>query len=158
MDPKSKKCVFLGYVDGVKEYHSWDPTAHKAIISRVVIFAEDKLQIKEGDSTVKENLETTSIQVENNPEHEDVNSSEAAPEHEEQEPIEAEAPKVYRSIHVRRPPAWHSDYITKSNIAYCLLTKDREPSTFHEATKSLNVSIWMTAMQEELKALHKNKT
>ena len=148
LDPKSRKCVFLGYVDGVKGYRLWDPTAYKVIISRDVIFAKDKLQIKEGDSTVKESSETTSVQVENSPEQEDVNSSEAAPEHEEQEPVEAEALEVRRSTRQRKPPAWHSDYVTESNIAYCLLTEDGEPSTFHEATKSLDVSLWMTTMQK----------
>ena len=87
LDQKFKKCVFLGYVDGVKGYRLWDPTAHKVIISRDVIFTEDKLQIKEGDSTIKESSETTSIQVENSPKQEDVNSSEAASEHEEQEQL-----------------------------------------------------------------------
>ena len=48
-----------------------------------MIFAKDKLQIKEGDNTVKESLETTSVQVENSPEQEDVNSFEVALEHEE---------------------------------------------------------------------------
>ena len=43
-DPKSRKCVFLGYVDGVKGYRLWDPTARKVIISRDVIFTKDKLQ------------------------------------------------------------------------------------------------------------------
>ena len=158
MDPKSRKCLFLGYVDGVKGYRLWDPTARKVIISRDVIFAEDKLQIKEGDSMMKEKSETTSVQVENNSEHEDVNSSEATPEHEEQEPVEVEAPEVHRSTREKKPSAWYSDYVTESNIAYCLLTEDGEPSTFHKATKSLYVSLWMTAMQEEMNALHKNKT
>ena len=130
--------------------------AHKVIISRDVIFAEDKLQIKEGDSTVKESSETTSVQMENSPEQEDVNSFKASSEHEEQELVEI--PKVHRSTRERRPPAWHSDYVTESNIAYCLLTEDGEPSTFNEATKSLDVSLWMIVMQEEMKALHKNKT
>ena len=106
---------------------------------------------------VKEKSETILVQVENNSEHEDVNSSEATPEHEEQEPVEVEALEVHRSTCERRPPAWHSDYVTESNIAYYLLTENREPSTFHEATKSLDVSLWMIAMQEEIEALHKNK-
>ncbi|KAG6763303.1 hypothetical protein POTOM_030717 [Populus tomentosa] len=63
-------------------------------------------------------------------------SSKAAPEHEEQEQIESETPKVRRSTRERRPPAWHSEYVTESNIAYCLLTEDGEPSSFHEAIKS----------------------
>ena len=95
--------------------------------------------------------------MKNNLEQEDVNSSETAPEHKEQEPVEVEALKVHRSTRERRPPAWHLDYVTESNIAYCLLIEDGEPSTFHEATKSLDVYLWMIAMQEEIEALHKNK-
>ncbi|KAE8667244.1 hypothetical protein F3Y22_tig00112428pilonHSYRG00010 [Hibiscus syriacus] len=32
LDPKSRKCKFLGYADGVKGYRLWDPTARKVII------------------------------------------------------------------------------------------------------------------------------
>ena len=64
LDPKSKKCIFLGYADGVKGYRLWDPTAHKVIISRDVIFTENKVQEKENDSTSKEKPETTKVQVE----------------------------------------------------------------------------------------------
>ncbi|KAH9735931.1 hypothetical protein KPL71_017911 [Citrus sinensis] len=124
LDPKSRRCIFLGYADGVKGYRLWDPTAHKIVISRDVIFIEDQLQMKDGDDgTVKEKSETVRLYVENNPE--DSDSSEAAPEHEEQEPVESE---------------------------------NGEPLTFHEALNSSDVALWMTAMKEEIEALHKNKT
>jgi len=73
-------------------------------------------------------------------------SSETAPEHEEQEQIESKTPEVRRSTRERRPPAWHSKYVTESNIAYCLLTEDEEPSTSNEAIKSTDVFTWMTTM------------
>ena len=57
-----------------------------------------------------------------------------------------------------RPPLWHLEYIVQNTVAYCLLSEDGEPSTFHEHVKSLNKSLWMTAMQEEIEALDKNKT
>ncbi|KAH9723668.1 hypothetical protein KPL70_007189 [Citrus sinensis] len=157
LDPKSRRCIFLGYAEVVKGYRLWDPTAHKIIISRDVIFVEDQLQRKDGDDgTVKEKLETVPVYVKNNPE--DSDSSKAAPKHEEQEPVESEAPEVHRSTRKRRPPTWHSEYVTEINVAYCLLTEDGDPSTFHEALESSNVALWMTAMQEEIEALHKNKT
>ena len=110
------------------------------------------------DSTVKEKSEIIPVCVKNNMEKEDLDSSEEAPELEEQEPVEFEALEVCRSTRERRPPAWHSKYVTEINIAYCLLTEDEEPSTFHETLNSSNITLWMIAMQEEIKALHKNKT
>ena len=45
-----------------------------------------------------------------------------------------------------------------SHDRYCLLTEDGEPSTFKRALNSPDASLWMTTMQEEMKALHRNKT
>ena len=41
---------------------------------------------------------------------------------------------------------------------YCLLAEDGEPSTFERALNRPDASLWMTAMQEEMEALHRNKT
>ncbi|KAH9762162.1 Integrase catalytic domain-containing protein [Citrus sinensis] len=138
LDPKSRRCIFLGYADGVKEYRLWDPTAHKIVISRDVVFIENQQQRRnEDDSSVKEKSETIPVYVKNN--LEDSDSSEAAPEHEEQELVESEAPEVRRSTRERRPPMWHSEYVTEINVAYCLLIEDGEPSTFHEALNSSDI-------------------
>ena len=82
------RCIFLGYADGVKGYHLWDPTAHKIVISTNVIFVEDQLQRKNiDDSTLKEKLETIPVYVNNNSGKESSDSSKTAPEHEEQKPV-----------------------------------------------------------------------
>ncbi|KAH9678909.1 Integrase catalytic domain-containing protein [Citrus sinensis] len=128
LDPKSRRCIFLGYADGVKGYRLWDPTAHKIVISRDVIFIKDQLQRRdEDDSTVKEKSETIPVYVENNPE--DSDSSEAAPEHEEQEPVESEAPEVRRSTRERRPPTWHSEKKLR------LYTRTRHGNLYHYHTE-----------------------
>ncbi|KAH9733930.1 hypothetical protein KPL71_017199 [Citrus sinensis] len=115
LDPKSRRRIFLGYADGVKGHRLWDPTAHKIVISKDFIFIEDQLQRRdEDDSTVNEKLKTMPIYVENN--LEDSDSSEAAPEHEEQEPVESEALEVRRSTHERRLPAWHSSILQRSTL------------------------------------------
>ncbi|RDX70843.1 hypothetical protein CR513_49870, partial [Mucuna pruriens] len=46
----------------------------------------------------------------------------------------------------------------RSHDAYWLFTKEGESSSFQEALRSSDVSLWMTAMQEEIEALHRNKT
>ena len=102
LDPKSRRCIFLGYADGVKGYRLWDPTAHKIIISRDVIFVEYQLQRRDSDSrTAKEKSEIMPVYVKNNIEKKDSDSFEAALEHEEQEPVESKAPEVCRSTHER---------------------------------------------------------
>ncbi|KAH9704158.1 hypothetical protein KPL70_011349 [Citrus sinensis] len=139
LDPKSRRCIFLGYADGVKGYRLWDPTAHKIVIRRDVIFIEDQLQMRdEDDGTAKEKSKIVPVYVENNLKN--LYSSEAVPEHEEQEPVESEAPEVRWSM-------WHSEYVTEINVVYCLLTEDGEPSTFHEALNSSDVALWMTAIK-----------
>ncbi|GJY85743.1 gag-pol polyprotein [Tanacetum coccineum] len=154
LDPKSRKCLFLGYADGVKGYRLWDPTAHKVVVSRDVVFMEDKIQEnKEGDSTTRE---TTSIQMEK--EFQSNDSFEAAPQHEVNETNESQAPATRTLNRERRRPGWHSDYVMESNVAYCLLTEEGEPSTLQEALNNPDASFWKEAMQEEIKALHKNKT
>ncbi|TYK04608.1 Gag-Pol [Cucumis melo var. makuwa] len=69
------------YLEG---YRLWDSVVHKVIISRVVVFMDDKKQVVD-DSTINESLETTTVHVEK----EFIDDSfEAEPIHEIQEPIE----------------------------------------------------------------------
>lgn len=63
LDLKSNKYLFLGYVDGVKGYRMSDPAAHKLIISRNVIFIEDKRQVA-NDSIENESSWTTTVNIE----------------------------------------------------------------------------------------------
>uniref|UniRef100_A0A2N9GG47 CCHC-type domain-containing protein n=1 Tax=Fagus sylvatica TaxID=28930 RepID=A0A2N9GG47_FAGSY len=43
LDPKSNKCIFLGFKKGVKGYKLWDPVAQKVVISRDVVFDEKSM-------------------------------------------------------------------------------------------------------------------
>lgn len=99
------------------------------------MFMEDKEQEQtEGDSISKENIESTLVQV--------VKEVEVTPKHKVQEPAESKVSKVQRPTHTRKAPSWDSNYIMEDNIAYCLLTKDREPSTLQEALNSSYTSLW----------------
>ena len=40
----SKRCIFFGYMKGIKRYTIWDPTVHKIIIDRDIVFNEDSFQ------------------------------------------------------------------------------------------------------------------
>ena len=43
LDPRSKKCIFVGHDDVTKGYRLWDPTAHEIVNSRDVIYYESSL-------------------------------------------------------------------------------------------------------------------
>nr|GEV19218.1 retrovirus-related Pol polyprotein from transposon TNT 1-94 [Tanacetum cinerariifolium] len=128
LDLKSKKCLFLKHAKGVKGYRLWDPTTHKVVVNRDVVFIEDKIQEnEEGGSTTKE---TTSIQMEN--EFRSNDSSEAVPQYELNETTESQAPTTH--------------------------TKEGETSTLQKALNNPDVSFCKEAMQEEIQALYRNKT
>ncbi|XP_073113605.1 uncharacterized protein [Elaeis guineensis] len=44
LDRNSRRCIFLGYAKGVKGYRLWDPTTHKIVVSRDVVFNEESFQ------------------------------------------------------------------------------------------------------------------
>nr|GEU62256.1 Gag-Pol polyprotein [Tanacetum cinerariifolium] len=131
-----KKCLFLGYADGFKGYRLWDPTAHKVVISRDVVFIEDKIQ--ENEEGVSTTRETTTIQMEK--EFQSNDSSEAVPQHEVNEMTESQAPTTHTLYRERRRLGWQADYVMESNISYYLLTEDGESSTLQEALNNPDAS------------------
>ena len=95
------------------------------------------------------------VQTEKKPSDDSV---ETEHEQEEQEPNEVGNEGLRRSTREKITPSWHSQYVMMNHDAYCLINEDEEPSTFQEAVSGTDASLWMTTMQEEVKALHKNKT
>ena len=47
---------------------------------------------------------------------------------------------VRRSTRETQKPSWQSNYVMTSPDAYCLLTEEGEPSTFHEALSGSDAS------------------
>ena len=46
LESKSKKCIFIGYKDGLKGYKLWNPVIRKVVYSQDVVFREVKAVIK----------------------------------------------------------------------------------------------------------------
>uniref|UniRef100_A0A2N9EW59 Integrase catalytic domain-containing protein n=1 Tax=Fagus sylvatica TaxID=28930 RepID=A0A2N9EW59_FAGSY len=158
LDPKSKKCIFLGFKKGVKGYKLWDPVAQKkgvkgyklwdpvaqkVVISRDVVFDEKSMTkaFKEEKSQAAEssnNIGRSTVQV-------------------ELDELESQSDEKLSHLPKRnkRPPV---RYGFEDLVSYALLTSSEDPSTFQEAIESSEKDKWMEAMVEENKSLSKNKT
>ena len=85
LDPRSKKCIFVGYDDVTKWYRLWDPIAHKIVIKRDVIFNESSLIKSENIKVVVEQEQVLSkqlVQLENQFSHDSKEKEEVSGENE----------------------------------------------------------------------------
>uniref|UniRef100_A0A2N9GRZ0 CCHC-type domain-containing protein n=1 Tax=Fagus sylvatica TaxID=28930 RepID=A0A2N9GRZ0_FAGSY len=154
LDPKSKKCIFLGFKKGVKGYKLWDPVAQKVVISRDVVFDEKSMTkaFKEKKSQAAEssnNIGRSTVQVELD-ELESQSDEEPHSNDQEQDSTRSDRPKRNK-----RPPV---RYGFEDLVSYALLTSSEDPSTFQEAIESSEKDKWMETMVEENESLSKNKT
>lgn len=131
LDDKSKRCVFLGVSDESKAYKLFDPLAKKVIISRDVIFEEDKSWDWEGskeesntdvldwdeqtfeagreDSRSAQQEGNDSITIGVSSSYPNDNSNETSPSLAEN--ADEHATQVQgRAMRQRRKPVWMADY------------------------------------------------
>jgi len=171
LEPRAKKCIFLGYASGVKGYRLWCPDSKspKFVISRDVTFDEfsmlsSKMESSSSsgaaDSTQKKvELEignSSRSQFDSSIQQMPVDSPESINEDNSEEPqysIANDRPR--RDI---RPPQRYADM-----VAYALSVAEEtdgigEPSTYSEAVSRDDSAKWLIAMNEEIESLHQNKT
>ncbi|KAG8496506.1 hypothetical protein CXB51_009106 [Gossypium anomalum] len=132
LEPRSIKCVFLGYKAGVKGYKLWCPENRKVVISRDV---EHQINT--------ESTPQVSTKIENR-----VASSPQYSIAKNRTKREIKPPKKYAE----------ADLVAYAlNVAEDI-DANQEPSNYSEAISCEDSEKWMFAMQEEMESLHKNKT
>ncbi|KAG8488518.1 hypothetical protein CXB51_016434 [Gossypium anomalum] len=157
LEPRSIKCVFLGYKTGVKGYKLWCPENRKVVISRDVVFDETAMlpNLSLKDSSNKENQKQVEHQINTEPTPQVSTKIDNRVASSLQYSIAKN--RIRREI---KPP---KKYVEADLVAYALnvaedIDANQEPSNYSEAISCEDSEKWMFAMQEEMESLHKNKT
>lgn len=166
LDDKSRNYVLFGVSAESKGYKLYDPLNKKVIISRDVVFEEEKkwnwdesyqefirldLEVgEENDEITQQNHDT-----QNNEEEEKEMTSDA---------IEAVVPSANpttsnaREIRVRRAPVWMNDYVIgeeEDGQIHFSFFASSDPISFEEVVQSEK---WRQAMDDEISIIEKNGT
>ena len=162
LDPKTRKCVLLGYGTVQKGYRLYDLHQRKVIHSRDVVFDETSMPgIKTETNSLSEYVE---LEVEEEPSvkqteitHIPDDTSEktsgmeqaVADESAVSSPTSAES-TLRRSTRIRQEPDRYVD-----NLA--LTSTEQDPLSVAEAKSSSDSAMWEEAMEREMKSLQQNK-
>lgn len=155
LDPKARKCYFIGYGSDMYGYRFWDDQNKKVIRSRNVTFNEN-LFYKDKFSAES----TCAGKLSEIPEKatlEEISESDVANRNQSTGVEVESAPELStpprRSNRISVPPDRYSP-----SLHYLLLTDAGEPECFSEATQGNDSIEWELAMKDEMASLQKNKT
>lgn len=171
LDDRARAAVHLGIEPGTKAYRLYNPTSRKILVSRDVIFDEEKSwkwnrnkeEICEpglitfritGDDDTDNTSEENKDEVDEDTE--EVANEKA--EHEETEEEETEEVSIRRSTRPSVKPAYLDDYVLISEMLETeriLLYLNEEPWDWSEAK---NKKVWRDACEDEIASIKKNKT
>jgi hypothetical protein len=168
LDPKARKCTFIGYGSDMYGYRFWDEENRKIIRSRNVTFNENvfhkdrssaesmssRKQIELSERVPLEEISESDVanRNQNNSENQD-DGEEVELEQETIAMPETPMTQVRRSTRMSKAPERYSP-----SLHYLLLTDAGEPEYFGEAMQGNDSIKWEVAMKDEMMSLQKNGT
>ena len=133
LDPKARKCIFLGYSMEIKGYQLYNPKRGKVFYSQNVLLNESNHGFDEPSEHEKERY----IQL-------DYISNEGGVADEPAELV------LRQSEREQRPPSCYGKWVSTLNV------ESNEPLTAKEALASPEKAKLMKAMEKEMESLHTN--
>ncbi|KAL2608738.1 hypothetical protein R1flu_027311 [Riccia fluitans] len=159
LDPKVKKCYFLGYQQGVKGYRLWDPVDHKLFVNRDVSFNEAR-SLKEGEKAQAPDIDMG----ESHPsgiEGEIIHDIDHNAPQEDLPTIVEDVPEPKEHVEEQEGvgnPVDQVDENDNKGDVYALIMKEGEPSSFEAAQNLAEKAKWSATMRKEMISLNDNKT
>lgn len=165
LDDKGEKCIFLGVSEQSKAYKLYNPITKKIIISRDVIFDEDRFWSWEENAITQQiptSYDNDDDNAKNNNQLVHIEQQSMTPHDATTISLSREPPAdLASSSHSqrrRRRPAWMEDYEVseiEDPITHFALFSDCDPIDFEVAVKETK---WKKAMDDEIAAIERNHT
>ena len=148
LDPKSTKCIFLGYGNTKKGYKLYEVNTGKIIFSRDVIFDENKyVNLKKPGNSDDQSCVKINIQNDEIISDEEVVESSV----DENDEFHDAHDQIRRSERERHQPNRYGEW------CYSVISSYVEPKTVAEALKSSDSANWSEAMKCEMTSMNRNK-
>ena len=160
LQPKARKCIFLGYETNTKGYRLWNTEINKVFISRDVKFNEERhsgfethspemlIEMPNStiDKTTNEDIQDTII----------VDTSSTSDTPDTSKTSNSKKTRLRKQLETDLGPYWKTDE-QSTNIAFAL-SAIAEPTTYEEAIESEDAHHWKNAMNDEHASLLENNT
>lgn len=178
LELRAVKCIFLGYVFGVKVFSLWNPEAKKILLSKNVVFNE-KVMYHDTLSTNASRIEEERLKVQVEHVDEIVDNDDAQVDHDNDDgtnddnsddivppspPVLQQPTRSFAADHPKRNKGPRPRLIEECDLVYYGLScaeqveHDSEPATYNEAVVSGDRVKWLSAIQEEMQSLENNGT
>ena len=170
LDDRSRVLVHLGVEPGTKAYRLFDPSTKRIIVSRDVLFDEEKQWSwdtpEASDADESGSFEVELVPLQSNGDHvvvpstseTDIDGEETRDEDEDDEETEEQlSSHVRRSSRVSTKPSYLDDYVLLAEVECerLLMVINNEPWDYNEAKE---MQVWVDACKDELFSIEKNKT
>ena len=144
LEPRSQKCIFVGYPKDSFGYYFYSPSEQKVFVSRHAVFLEKEFILEEDSGS---NFELEEIQ-----DNEDEMEQELEPQ-----VVETDAPSTQvlrRSGRIRNAPERYGYLMEHDEM---LIIENDEPTSYQEVLSSIDKQKWLDAMNSEMDSMYDNQ-
>ncbi|KAK8696482.1 hypothetical protein V6N13_001616 [Hibiscus sabdariffa] len=147
LEPRSHKCIFVGYPKETKGYYFFNPKENKVFVARTGVFLEKEFLSSKRD---RRNIELEEVQQQQVTEPEVEQTSEIV----EENSTNLETQPLRRSTRERLEPERYGFPVTSHGDV--ILVDQDEPKTYQEAVSSPDSEKWLEAMRSKMDSMSNN--
>ncbi|KAK2389827.1 secreted RxLR effector protein [Trifolium repens] len=151
LEPRSDKCLFVGYPKETKGYYFYNPTEGKVFVARTGVFLEREF--------ISKGISGRNVELEEIQEPPTIGQSMEEHEREPQDVVEEQPAQVEqiqrRSNRIRHEPERYGYLITEQGDI--LLMDQDEPVSYQEAITGPESEKWLEAMKSEIDSMYTNQ-